>query len=105
MTKILTPASQSGIAREARLPVRPKSRGPITFKQRHPVSAFQSAGTISSDRTTESSSLVRVMDQNGERIRKLGIGSSGERRQIANRCGRMLRDRLFISTSFAGERI
>src|SRR5436309_2397940 len=59
ITKMLTFASARGTAREARTPVKEKSRGPTTRIKRRPRSAGTSAGTLCSSQTPDSSSGVR----------------------------------------------
>ena len=82
-TKMLTPASASGAARAARMPVAEKSSVPTTQKQRKPRSARTSAGTESSAHTTESSSGVRVMEVTAPAAQD-GAGASAPRRHTAS---------------------
>src|SRR5437588_202581 len=82
MAKTLTPASDSGAARETSTPTSAKSRVPATRKHRQPLSQRTPSGIASWRQTTESSSAVRVIEANGPPTHE-GRGASGASRQTA----------------------
>lgn len=63
ITKTLISASAKGCVKEERIPVNPKSNGPSTFKHLHPFSHGTFGGTLSSGHTTDSSSVVFVIEK------------------------------------------
>ncbi len=78
------------------MPVSDRSIGPRALKQRHPLSAFHLGETNSSGTIKESSSSVRVIDQNDIEKTQSGTVSSGPSRQTANRSGKAERTSFFI---------
>ncbi len=97
MARIGTPASARGTLREARMPVRERSRGPMTLRQHQPFSAFQLEGRESSGKISDSSSSVRVTDQKDVEKTQSGIVSSGPSRHTANRSGCRKSDSRFMN--------
>src|SRR2546430_7285277 len=82
-----TPASASGSAREAMIPVSVQSRGPSHFKIRHPLEQDASCGRLRSGQTIDNSSRVREIDTKSSPIAHSGTGVFGSKRQIAYRSG------------------
>ena len=81
---MLMPARASGLANDRSIPVSAKSRGPQTFRQRHPLSAETPSGIEAVAQTTDSSSGVLVMEKKGELIAQAGISAMLLRRQTPN---------------------
>ena len=84
MAKMLTLAAASGTAIEARIPVKVKSRGPSTFKQRHAGSTFWTpTGTHSAGQTIESSSGVLVTEKKSFPVAQAGTAEPAGQRTTA----------------------
>ena len=76
-------AAARGAVSPARMPVRARSSGPSTRRQRQPVSQRAPAGASVSGQTTESSSAVRVTEKRPDAAGMGGTGAPAGRRQTA----------------------
>ena len=81
MAKMGMLAAARGVASEARMPVREKSRGPWTFMAIQPVSLERLAGTEEVGETMDNSPVVQVIERKALSCQtQLGIRWSGDRR-------------------------
>jgi hypothetical protein len=76
-------ADASGWSTEARTPVKLRSSGPSSCRRRQPASRSTSTGTASWSQTTDSSSAVRVIEENAPPAAHSGMAADGGSRQTA----------------------
>src|SRR5262245_30669673 len=81
------PARASAVENEATSPVSEKSNGPSSFRQRQPAAARTPSGTTASGQMTDSSSAVRVTEQNEAASAQEGTDAARSRRQTENVSG------------------
>ncbi len=93
-------ASANGSLKEATTPIITKSIVPATRRQRHSPSLRTSAGTTVCRQTTESSSVVRVTENNGPDVAQTGIGEFISSLQTAYWSGKTTKFSLWRLTSF-----
>src|SRR5205085_7034802 len=86
-----TPASASGSASEAIIPVKAQSNGPSHFSTRQPGTHTTPAGTLSSGQTMESSTGVRVTEANWPSRAHSGVSAFGSSFDMAYRPGRTVK--------------
>ena len=85
MVNTLTPASANGTVSAASTPTSEKDNGPSTSNHTQVSGRAISGGTRLISQTIESSSGVRVIDENRPRCAQAGTGESGGSLTVANR--------------------